>query len=207
MGIVPRARGAEARLDIPPAAAANQVMSNSVPPWQVLRRVTAYDSPWVRIHRDDVRLPDGQIIEGHHVIDVPRPAVSVVPLGPDGRLLLIEHYRFITQTTGWEAPAGSVDPGEDLLAAAGRELREETGHGAETMEKLGQYHPSNGISNQVFHVYVGRGVRRVGELTDTNEVMRTNWFTLGEVRAMLQRNEIRDGLSMTSLLWYVALHG
>ena len=172
------------------------------PPWQVLRRATVYDSPWVRVHRDDVRLPDGTVIDGHHVVDVPRPAVGVVPVGEGGRLLLIEHYRFITDTTGWEIPAGGFDPGEDVATAAARELSEETGHAADRFEPLGTYHPSNGVSNQTFHVVVGRGLRKVGDVTDTNEVMRLRWFEAVEVRAMLRRNEIRDGLSVTGLLWY-----
>jgi 8-oxo-dGTP pyrophosphatase MutT (NUDIX family) len=173
-------------------------------PWQVLRRETIYDSPWVRLQRADVRLPDGSVIAGHHLIDYPRPAVSVVPVGDDGRLLLIEHYRFITDTSGWEAPAGRADDGEDLAAAAARELREETGYTAERLEYLGQYHPANGSSNLTFHIYVGRELRRVGELTDTNEIMRVAWFTPDEVWAMIEANEIRDGLALTGLLWYLA---
>jgi 8-oxo-dGTP pyrophosphatase MutT (NUDIX family) len=172
------------------------------PHWEVLRRTTVYDSPWVRVHRDDVRLPDGSIIDGHHVVDVPRPAVAVVPVGDDGRILLIEHYRFITGTTGWEIPAGGIDPAEDVEAAVARELLEETGHAATTLRCLGQYHPSNGLSNQVFHVYVGNGVVPRAEISDTNEVVWAAWFTAGEVREMLSANAIRDGLSMTSLLWF-----
>lgn len=172
------------------------------PPWQVLRRVTVYDSPWVRIHRDDIRLPDGSIIDGHHLVDVPRPAVAVVPVGEDGRLLLIEHYRFITGTTGWEVPAGGMDPNEDRQAAAARELLEETGHAARTFDYLGHYYPSNGLSNQTFHVYVAGGLSRVGEILDTNEVSRIGWFTREEVAQMLRENAIREGFSFTALLWY-----
>ena len=47
-------------------------------PWQVLRRETVYDSEWVRLHRDDVRLPDGSVIDRHHVVDFVRPAVCGV---------------------------------------------------------------------------------------------------------------------------------
>jgi ADP-ribose pyrophosphatase len=173
-------------------------------PWQVLRRETIYDSSWVRLHRDDVRLPDGTVIDGHHVVDFPRPAVCVVPVGDDGRILLIEHYRFITDTTGWEVPAGRIDEGEELAQAAARELREETGYAAERLEYLGAYHPCNGSSNLTFHVYLGYGLSQVGELTDTNEVLRAAWFVPDEVWAMIESNTARDGLTLTALLWYFA---
>ena len=152
-------------------------MNDKPRPWQVLRRETIYDSPWVRLHRDDVRLPDGSIIDGHHVVDFPRAAVCVVPIGDDGRILLIEHYRFITDTTGWELPAGGIDEGEALADAAARELREETGYAADRLEYLGVYHPCNGSTNLTFHVYFGYGLRQVGELTDTNEVLSVAWFS------------------------------
>ncbi|HEY2586837.1 MAG TPA: NUDIX hydrolase [Tepidisphaeraceae bacterium] len=174
------------------------------PHWKVLARRTIYDSPWVRLHQDDVRLPDGSVIEGHHVVEVPRAAVGVVPVGPDGRILLIEHYRFITDTTAWEVPAGAIDGGEDVLAAAARELREESGHAADRIEHLGHYHPSIGVSSQRFHLCLGHGAYRVGEILDTNEVIQARWFDADAVWAMTQRNEIRDGLSLTALLWYFA---
>jgi 8-oxo-dGTP pyrophosphatase MutT (NUDIX family) len=172
--------------------------------WKVLRRKTIYDSPWVRLHQDDVRLPDGSIIEGHHVVDIPRPAAGVIPVGPDGRILLIEHHRFITDTTAWEIPAGGIDAGEDLHAAAARELREESGLAAERLEFLGTYYPSIGVSNHTFHLFIGHGCREVGPIIDTNEVIRAQWFTPDEVWAMLERNEIRDGFSLTGLLWLFA---
>jgi 8-oxo-dGTP pyrophosphatase MutT (NUDIX family) len=182
-------------------------MNDKSRPWQVLKRTTIYDSPWVRLHRDDVRLPDGSMIAGHHVVDFPRPAVCVVPIGDDGRILLIEHYRFITDTTGWEVPAGRLDEDEGLADAAARELREETGYTAEQLEYLAFYHPSNGSTNLTFHVYFGYGLRQVGELTDTNEIMRVAWFSIDEVWAMIAANEVRDGMTLTALLWYFARAG
>jgi 8-oxo-dGTP pyrophosphatase MutT (NUDIX family) len=172
------------------------------PYWEVLRRVTVYDSPWVRIHRDDIRLPDGSMIDGHHVVDVPRPAVGIIPVGEDGRILLIEHYRFITGTIGWEIPAGGIDTNENTESAAARELLEETGHTAAAFQYLGQYHPSNGLSNQTFHVYIGDGVVRRGNISDTNEVSRVAWFTRTEVAELLRTNAILDGFSLTALLWF-----
>ncbi len=122
-------------------------------------------------------------------------------MGDDGRVLLIDHYRFQTDTRGWEIPAGKIDHGETAEQAIARELREETGHRAASFKRLGQYFPSNGSSNLVFHIFVARGVTRVGAIEDTNEVLGLRWFTPREVRDLIARNEITDGLSLTGLLW------
>jgi 8-oxo-dGTP pyrophosphatase MutT (NUDIX family) len=170
-------------------------------PWEVLARRTLYASRWVSLAQWTVRLPDGSVIPDHHVVDYPGEAVAVVPVGEDGRVLLIDHYRFITGTRGWEVPAGAIDAGESVTAAARRELLEETGHRAERCEVLGRYHPSNGSSNQVFHVTVARGLTRESEPLDRNETLGLRWATPAEVRELVLGNQILDGLSLTALAW------
>lgn len=172
-------------------------------PWHVLGRETIYTSPWVNLHRDDVRLPDGSVIKGHHVLDFPRQVVVVVPVDDTGRILLIEHYRFITDTTGWELPAGGTDfDGEAVAAAAQREILEETGYQAEQLDLMGIFYPANGISNQTAHAFVGRRVHKVSDQRDTNESQQMAWFGPDQVRHLLATNAIRDGISLTALLWY-----
>lgn len=172
-------------------------------PWHVLARRAAYDSDWVAVHRLDIRLPDNTVVHDIHLVDYKHPAAAVVPMGDDGRILLIDHYRFQTDTRGWEIPAGKLDDGESPEQAIARELMEETGHRAGSFKALGRYHPSNGSSNQVFHVFVARGVTRVGEIEDTNEVMGLRWFSPSEVRDLIAQNIILDGLSLTGLCWAI----
>ena len=102
-------------------------------------------------------------------------------------------------------PPTKIEKGETSEQAAARELMEETGHRAASFKYLGCYHPSNGSSNQVFHVFVARGVTRVGAIQDTNEVSGLRWFAPAEVRALIAQNEIRDGLSLTGLSWAIVL--
>ncbi len=180
---------------------------NNPRPWQVLRRETVYDSEWVSLHRDDVRLPDGSVIDGHHVVEFPRPAVCVVPISNDGRILMVEHYRFITDTNGWELPAGRVEPDEALDLAALRELREESGAVAARLEHLGVYHPCNGSTNLTFHVYIGHSARQIGAPTDTNEIQQAAWFEQADIWRMIEANQIRDGMTLTALLWHFAREG
>ncbi len=174
-------------------------------PWQVVKRETVYDSDWIGLQRVDVRLPDGQIVHRVHLVDYKHPAAAVVAIADDGKVLLIEHYRFQTDTTGWEIPAGRVEESESAELAARREMQEETGYRVGALHYLGRYHPSNGSSNQVFHVFIGRDVVRVGDIEDKNEVMGLKWFTPEEVRILIARNEILDGFTLTALCWALVL--
>jgi 8-oxo-dGTP pyrophosphatase MutT (NUDIX family) len=180
-------------------------MIESSRPWQVIARRTAYESDWIGMQLVDIRVPDGSVWRDIHLVDYKYQAASIIPIRDDGQVLLIDHYRFQTDSRGWEAPAGGIEAGETPERAAVRELREETGHRAASYKFLGHYHPSNGSSNQNFHVFVAHGVTRVSEIEDTNEVMGLCWFTGAQVRELIARNEILDGLSLTGLCWAMVL--
>ena len=174
---------------------------NRPAPWQVLDKRVLYSSEWINLAQWSVRLPDGSVIPDHHVLDYPRAAVAIIPILDDGRIVLIDHYRFITDTRGWEVPSGRIDAGESIEQAARRELLEETGYSASQLHGLGRYHPSNGSSNQVFHVAVARDLTRQSDPLDVNETLGVRLFPPQEVRDLIVRNAIPDGLSLTALCW------
>jgi 8-oxo-dGTP pyrophosphatase MutT (NUDIX family) len=170
--------------------------------WDELKRVQVFRANWFSIQQSDLELADGSVGRGWYWLDYHAPAVGVVPVRADGAILLVHQFRFTTRTRGWEIPAGRVDENETPQQAAERELREETGHYARALEKLAQYHPSNGSSNQEFILFVAREPEQISAIQDTNEVDEARWFPESEVRAMMARNEIIDGMSATGLLWY-----
>jgi 8-oxo-dGTP pyrophosphatase MutT (NUDIX family) len=174
-------------------------------PWKILARRFVYDSDWIAMQQVDLRLPDGETLRDIHFVDYKHPAAGVVPIRDDGHILMIDHYRFQTDTRGWEIPAGKIDAGETAEQAAVRELREETGHRAASFKLIGKYHPTNGSSNQTFNIFIARPVLRSGEIEDTNEVMGLKWFSREDVKTMIARNEILDGLSLTGLCWAMVL--
>jgi hypothetical protein len=94
--------------------------------WTVHGRRTLYESDWVNLSLEDVELAEGRRLE-HHVIRMPRQSVAVVVRDDADRVLLLWRHRFITDTWGWEIPAGWADPGEAAEDAARREVEEETG--------------------------------------------------------------------------------
>jgi ADP-ribose pyrophosphatase len=165
-----------------------------------LARNTIYRSEWVSLHLDRVELPGGDIIEEYHVIDFPRESVAALVLDEAGRLLLVRIHRHVVGRTGWEVPAGGIDDGESPLAAAAREVLEETGTETGSLQLLGSYHPSNGSTNQTVHVVRCKATTTSG-IIDPDEIIEAAWFTRAQLDALLDAGEIRDGLTLTALFF------
>ena len=168
--------------------------------WTVHGERSLYESPWVSLRLVDVELPDGERFE-HHVVRLPRAAVAVVVTDPERGVLLIHRHRFITDTWGWEVPAGGVEDGETPAQAGARETLEETGWRPGPLTPVGVFHPSNGLCDQRCHVFAAAGATHIGDPVDAHEVERVAWVPEDEVCALVRDGGIPDGLSLTSLLW------
>lgn len=132
------------------------------------------------------------------------PAAGVVVTDPDRGVLLLWRHRFISDSWGWEIPAGRIEAGETIEEGARREVVEETGWEPGEMRALAAYHPSNGISDQTFHLFVASGAREVGSPVDWFESERIEWLPVERVREEVRAGHIGDGLSLTALLWCLA---
>ena len=166
-----------------------------------LARKTIYESPWVNLHLDRVKFPAGRVIDEYHVVDMQVEAVGVIVQDDEDRLLMVQAYRYPTDSIDWEIPAGGIDAGETPEIAASREVHEETGVQVGDVEYLYKFHPLNGSCNKIFHL--ARGTARTAGTNefDRNEVAGHAWIELGAVRHMLRNNEIRDGYTLAALLW------
>lgn len=179
-------------------------MSTPVPPdgtWLHRGEQVIYDCAWLSLVVADVVMPDGTQVD-HHVVRLPRPAAGTI-IVRDGSVLLLYRHRFITDTWGWEIPAGAVDEGETIEAAAIREATEESGWRPTTVESVCAFNPANGVLDQVFHIFVSRDAVDAGEPTDRNEAARIDWFDVATVRRMLLDGDINDGLSFGGLLYAI----
>lgn len=94
--------------------------------WTVHGERSLYESDWIRLVLTDVEIPDGERFE-HHVVRMPRKAAGTIVHDPARGVLLLWRHRFITDSWGWEIPAGGIEPDETPEAAAVRETIEETG--------------------------------------------------------------------------------
>jgi 8-oxo-dGTP pyrophosphatase MutT (NUDIX family) len=171
--------------------------------WTVHGERTLYDTRWVRLTVVDVEVPGDERFE-HHVVRAPRPAAGVVVHDADHAVLALWRHRFITDTWGWEIPAGRVDEGETVAAGAAREVLEETGWRPGPLTELVTYHPTIGFSDQTFHLFAAAGADHVGEPSDPSESSRVEWLSLDRLRAEITRGNVRDGLSLTALAYALA---
>jgi len=171
--------------------------------WTVHGERSLYESEWLRLVLVDVEIPDGDRFE-HHVVRFPNHAAGTVVRDPERGVLLLWRHRFITDTWGWEIPAGRIDPGETPAEAAARETLEETGWEPGPLRPLVRYQPTNGVSDQSFHIFTADGATHRGDPTDHGEAERVEWVSVSDVRRLVQDGEMLDGLSLTSILYALA---
>ena len=106
---------------------------------------------------------------------------------------------------GWEIPGGNVEQEETAQEGALREAIEESGWAAGPLEHVCTFHPTNGVSDQTFHVFLARSATYVGEPTDPSESERIEWVTVARLADLIRTGEVRDGLSLAGLSTALAL--
>lgn len=148
---------------------------------------------------DDVRLPSGRI--GRREIIEHPGAAAIVPLTDAGEVVLVRQYRKTVENMLLEIPAGKLEPGEDPLTCAQRELAEETGLRATVMTPMLTFAPSPGILTEAITIFLARGLvphRLSGPPEE--EGLRVERVPLARLRALIEAGEIRDGKSLVGLL-------
>jgi 8-oxo-dGTP pyrophosphatase MutT (NUDIX family) len=171
--------------------------------WTIHGERSVYDSDWMRLVLVDVEIPGSERFD-HHVVRYPQAASGTVVHDPARGVLLMWRHRFITDTWGWEIPAGRIEAGETPEQAAVRETEEETGWRPGALTRLGTYAPSNGTADQMFHLFMAAGAQHVGDPLDPGESERIAWLPVDDVRRVIAANEVYDGMSLTGLLWALA---
>ncbi len=168
-----------------------------------LSRKVIYESSWLSLYIDRVRLPNDHILEEHHVLKLGRGSVSAVIEDARGRVLLVHLYRYPSDSFEWELPAGRVEEGETPLESIQREVLEETGYRAVHYQEMLSYYPVNGVSNHRLTLFRCQAAERVGAF-DTREITEVRWFEKEELRRMVRDREIKDGLSLIGLLYHLS---
>lgn len=169
-------------------------------PWKTNATREIYDNNWISVREDDVTRPDGNPgIYG--VVSMKNRAIGVVPLHADGTVTLVGQYRYTMNEYSWEIPEGGCPDTELPIHAARRELREETGLIAATMQPLGgEIHLSNSVSDERGYLFLATDLEQGKANPDGTERLQLRRVPLQDAVAMALRGQINDGLSVLGLL-------
>lgn len=172
-------------------------------PWRKLRGRTAFSNHWLRIDIDTLELPDQRTYD-YTVIRRGYHAAAVLAFDERGRVLFEQEYRYPVDEVIWQLPGGLIDLGESPLAAAQRELAEETGHIAENWRLLGSFWDNPAFEDMRIYIFVAEHARPDGGTKpDPNEWVRCHWQDLSWVKEQVRSGVIKDRvvLSALGLLW------
>jgi ADP-ribose pyrophosphatase len=152
------------------------------------------------VQREKVIEPSG--LEVTRDIIVHPGSVVVLPVLPDGRIVLIRQYRHSVQQYLWELVAGRRDGDESFVSGARRELQEETGYTAGTMELLLDLFPSPGFLRENMAIFLATGLKKGAANPEPDEKITQTIVTLREAEKWIRSGKIRDGKTVAGILYY-----
>jgi len=163
-----------------------------------------YDGALLHVRRDRVRLPNGHESVREYIVHP--GAVVVMAVLDNGNLLFERQFRYPLGSSFLELPAGKIDPGEEVLTTAKRELLEETGYEAGDWQHLGVMHPCIGYSNERIEIFLAKQLRNTGQNNlDDNEFLELLELSPSAARQAIFSGEITDAKTIAALYWLTAV--
>lgn len=168
-------------------------------PWKRLTRQLIYENPWIRIDEDQVRNPSGgQNLYG--CVHFKNKAIGIIPLDREGNTWLVGQYRYVPDEYFWEIPMGGSPEGEEILATARRELKEETGLSAGRWTLFMRLHTSNSVTDEEGFVFLAEDLTEGETEFEETEAITVRKVPLTEAVRMVMTGEITDSISAAGLL-------
>ena len=168
---------------------------------QVLSSQMVYEGKVFGIRRDEVIEPSG-VRTTREMITHPG-SVVVLPVLPDGRVLLIQQYRYAARKYLWELVAGRMDHGETPIEGAARELKEETGYTAKKLKIFLEFFPTPGFLEEKMYLLLAKGLTPGKAEPEEDEKIVTRAYTHKQLDEMLRKKNLRDAKTIAGVLYYL----
>jgi len=159
-----------------------------------------FEGKLLNVFCDDVLLPNGNKSKREYIKHC--GAVGIIAFTKDNKILLEKQFRYPLHDVIYEIPAGKIDPGEDLLECAKRELLEETGYIAKDWKYLSAINPCVGYSDEIIHFYLAENLEYEGIQLDDDEFLEILEIDINSAYNMIRSGEIKDGKTVSALLFY-----
>ncbi len=170
------------------------------PVWKTLSEEVFFKTPWTTFMHKEFELPTGK--QGHYWYVHTKGSAFVIPLLPDGRVLMGHQYRYLVDRMSYEFAGGSVKEGTTYDDAAKEELEEELGYVADDMQQVGEFIPMNGVTDEVCKVYVAKGLTKKEQNLEETEQIEEVAFTPQEFDQMIMEGKVDDGMTLAA--WTLA---
>jgi ADP-ribose pyrophosphatase len=158
-----------------------------------------YDGHFLKVQRDTIALPDGKHTAREFVL---HPGAAVIlPLQDDGKVVMVRQYRYPLQQVFLEFPAGKIDPDEDALHSARRELEEETGYSASEWQFVTRIHNAIAYSDEHLDLFLARGLKAGPQKLDDGEFLETCTATVDELLQGVREGTITDVKTVIGIFW------
>lgn len=166
---------------------------------QTVSSQTVFHGVLLHVKSDRVRLNNGSEATREYIL---HPGAAMVIAMLDARTIVLERqYRYPLKRHFIELPAGKIDPGEEPLATAQRELREECGYVAGEWRHLTTLHPAIGYANERIELYLARNLAQVGHQRDADELIEVLHVPVAEAMDWIRDGRITEAKAVTGLLW------
>ena len=173
-------------------------------PWRTLGSRTVYTNAWLRLREDTVIRPDGQ--PGIYGVVEMNPSVGVVAVNDVDEIALVTQWRYTLGRISVEIPTGGSEASDSsMLTAAQRELREETGLSARSWRELGSVDNSNGVTNDVAHIFLATGLQAGPAAHDPAEQVVLSWLPFDRAVEHVLNDSITESVSVAAILKVEAL--
>lgn len=181
----------------------NDEANRNIPIWQIEHSEEVIDCRIFKVRHDTSRVPNTDRTGDFYTLESPN-WVNVVPITPDGQVLLVAQYRHGTSTISLETPGGLIEPDETPAEAAARELREETGYTAQSFRTLVETDANPAFMTNQFTAVLAEGAVLTDKTAwDEHEELAPRLVPLAELPALIRSGAIRNTYSVLPLCWYL----
>ncbi|PID62083.1 MAG: DNA mismatch repair protein MutT [Gammaproteobacteria bacterium] len=167
--------------------------------WVTRTSRTVYENPWIEVSHREVTAPTGK--HGiYGLVSFRNRAIGILPIDADGHTWLVGQHRYTLDSYSWEIPEGGAPLNESPLAAAQRELVEETGLVARRWTALLDLHTSNSVTDEVAHSFIAQDLLHGEAAPDDTELLELRRLPLADAVQMVLDGRITDALAMATLM-------
>jgi ADP-ribose pyrophosphatase len=172
--------------------------------WKRINTKTRHENPWWTYKVDDFEIPGKVKVSGQYYYVHTHGASMVIPLTAEGKILLVNQFRYLGGRESIEFPCGSVETGHDHLQTAHQELQQETGYRANKMREVALYNPYNGVTDEICKVFIAEDLQTAPADPDETEEFELLSCTPDQIEDMIRKNKIWDGMTLAA--WALARH-